>query len=109
MADFILINEHSNKGALGISRKIIETIVDEAVTRVVGENDSNSKSVKISTPTKIYFKKDGKVEINVSIVISKKGSPEKICMMIQEEIAHDLATYTESLPFEILISISDVK
>ena len=108
MADCILINEHSSKGKLGISRKLIASIVDEAVNRILAASEKNN-NLKVVKPTAVSFKKDGKVEIDVSIVISKKANPEETCQKIQEEIAHDLAIYTESLPFEILISIVDVK
>ena len=109
MADYIRINEHSTKGDLAISRKVITKIVDEAVNRVFGAQIALAKNIKIASPTEVSFKKDGKVNIGVSILLKKGTNPQEICLKIQEEVAHDLAIYTESVPFEIEISIADVK
>lgn len=109
MSDFIRINEHSNKGDLAISRKVLVTITDEAVNRVMGASIADAKNIKVASPTQISFKKDGKVQIEISISLKRGTNPEQMCLKIQEEVAHDLAIYTESLPFEILISIADIK
>lgn len=109
MADFIRINEHSSKGNLAISRKVIETIVNEAVLRVLNQLKTDTNKVKITKPSEIAFKKDGKVMINVFVSLKKKENPQDTCLKIQEEIARDLAIYTESLPFEIIVSITDIK
>ena len=109
MADYIRINEHSTKGDLAISRKVLEKITDEAVNRVFGAEVAVAKNVKIAEPTQISFKKDGTVNISVSILLKKGVNPQDVCVKIQQEVAHDLAIYTESIPFEIEISIADVK
>lgn len=109
MTEFISINKHSKKGDLVISRKVIEEITDEAVLRVLNSSTKDSKKVKIASPTKISVLKDGKVNVNIIVTLKKGTNPEQICLKIQEEVANDLATYTESLPFEIEISIADIK
>lgn len=109
MADFVVINKHSTKGDLAMSRKIFAKLTDEAVGRVFGAEVALAKQVKIASPIEVSFNKDGKVKIEVSIILKRGANPEDVCLKIQEEVARELATYTESVPFEIEISIVDIK
>ena len=109
MAEIISINDHSSRGELGISKKVIASIVDEATKRVLGEGNKAVKDIKIAKETEISFTKSGKVNINVSILLKKGLNPEQVCLKLHQEIARDLAVYTESVPFEIIISIDDIK
>lgn len=109
MAELLNINEHGVSGDLLISSNVFQAITDEAVSRVLGSSQSESKKIKRSSDTKISFMKDGKVNIEVPVTIKKGTKPDDLCVKLQEEIAHDLAIYTESIPFEIEISITDIK
>lgn len=109
MADFIVINKHSTIGDLAMSRKIFAKIADKAVGKVFGAEVALAKKAKVTSPTEVTFKNDGKVMIEVSITLKKDANPEDVCLKIQEEIARELEAYTESVPFEIEISIVDVK
>ena len=107
MADYLSINEYSSKnGELAISDKIFERIATNAADKIMKKH---SGDVRMPAPIKISFKKEHQVTIKVSISIRKGVKLSSISYEIQKEIAHDLATYTESLPFEILISIIDIK
>ena len=106
MADIISINNHSSKGELGISKKVITSLVDEATKRVLNGGKA-SKDIKIAKETEIFFTKSGKVNINVSILLKKGTNPEEVCLKLQQEIAHDLAVYTESVPAYCRLPSSD--
>lgn len=111
MADYVQINKYSTKGGeLAISRKVFETIALDATNRVLGEDISSKKSkFKIYNPIKAVFKKNGDVTIKVSISLKRGVKPNDISLEIQKEIAHDLAAYVEQVPFDIEVSIDEIK
>ena len=109
MADYLSINEYSAKGGeLAISRKVFEQIASEAADKVVKKH-SNNNEVRMPSPIKIFFKKEGQVTIKVSISIKKGAKLSSISYEIQKEIARDLAVYVESVPFDIDVSVVEFK
>ena len=111
MADYIQINGYSNRGGeLAISRHVFEQIAIDATNRIIGQDVSNKKKdAKIHSPIKVVFKKDGQVTIEVSISLKKGVKPTDISLLIQKEIAHDLAAYVESVPFSIEVTVEEIK
>ena len=104
MADYININQYDNSGDLGISRKVFARLAEAAVGHT-----SIKGSAKVKQPVKVVFKKDGRVEIGVKITIKKSANLTEACTELQKEIAHALEVYVESIPFEIDISVDEIK
>ena len=104
MADYIYINQYDNSGNLGISRKVFARLAEAAVSHT-----SLKGSVKVKQPVKVVFKKDGRVEIAVKVAIKKGAKLTEACSELQKEIAHALEVYTESVPFEIDVSVDEIK
>lgn len=110
MADYIHINEYSSKnGELAISRRVFERIALDATNRVMEKDISKRKKFRIFSPIKVVFKKNNDVLIKVFITINKGVKAQEISLAIQKEIAHDLATYVESVPFNIEVSVAEIK
>lgn len=110
MADYIQINDYSAKsGELGISRKVFESIASEATNRVLGTDVSSIKRFKLFSPIKAVFKKDNQVSIKVKISVKKGIKPQEVSLEVQKEIARDLAAYVESVPFDIEVSVEEIK
>lgn len=104
MADYIRINHYDRGGELAISRKVFARLAKEAV-----EHSSVKTSVKVNEPVHVIFKKDGQVKIRINIDVKKGEKPTDICLEIQKEIAKTLEVYVESVPFEIEISVDQIK
>ena len=104
MADYIYINQSNRGGELGISRKVFARLAEAAVGHT-----SLKGSVKVKQPVKVVFKKDGRVEIGVRVAIKKGAKLTDVCEELQKEIAHALEVYVESIPFEIEISVDEIK
>ena len=104
MADYININQYHKNGELGISRKVFARLAESAVGHTSLKN-----SVKVKQPVKVVFKKDGRVEIGVKVAIKKGIKLTDACLELQKEIAHALEVYVESVPFEIEISVEEIK
>ncbi len=112
MADYLLIRSGSKKGTLGISRKVFEFLATEATDRVQGASLSKAKKIKsftLSKPVSASFRKDGKVEIKISVNLKKGENANQICSTIQEQVATLLQAYTESVLFDIDVKIADIK
>ena len=104
MADYIYINSSERGGELAISRKVFARLAEAAVGHT-----SLKGQVKVKQPVKVVFKKDGRVEIGVKITIKKSANLTQACTELQKEIAHALEVYVESIPFEIDISVDEIK
>ena len=104
MADYIYINSSERGGELAISRKVFARLAEAAVGHT-----SLKGQAKVKQPVKVVFKKDGRVEIGVHIVIKKGAKLTDVCLELQNEIAHALEVYVESVPFEIEVSVDEVK
>ena len=104
MADYIYINQYDRGGELAISRKVFARIAEAAVSHT-----SLKSSIKVKGPVKVIFKKDGKVTVDVHVSIKKGVKPTTVCEELQKEIAHDLEVYVESVPFEVEISVDEIK
>ena len=104
MADYIYINSSNRGGELAISRKVFARLAEAAVGHT-----SLKGSVKVKQPVKVVFKKDGRVEVGVHVTIKKGVKLTDACLELQKEIAHALEVYTESVPFEIEVSVDEIK
>lgn len=104
MADYIYINDYDRGGELAISRKVFARLAEDAVSHT-----SLKSSLKVKGPVKVIFKKDGKVTVEVHVSIKKGVKPTQACEELQKEIAHTLEAYVESVPFEVEISVDEIK
>ena len=104
MADYIYINKSDRGGELAISRNVFARIAEAAVGHT-----SLKGSVKVKKPVKVVFKKDGRVEVGVHVTIKRGVKLTEACLELQKEIAHALEVYVESIPFEIEVSVDEVK
>lgn len=112
MADYLKIQNFSNKGTIAISRRVFEMLATDATERIQGASLSASKKIgsfSLTKPVKVSFRSNGKVEVNVSITLRKGSHAKEVCSKIQEEIANSFSTYAESVPFEIQIKVADVQ
>ena len=57
----------------------------------------------------LEFKKDGRVSLAVKVTVKKGLKVAEVCEELQKEIAHALEVYVESVPFEIEISVDEIK
>ena len=104
MADYIYINQSNRGGELAISRKVFARLALAAV-----DHTSLKGVCKVKEPVKVVFKKDGKVTVGVHITVKRGKKISDICEELQKEIAHALDVYVESIPFEVEISVDEIK
>ena len=102
MADYIYINKSDRGGELAISRNVFARLAESAVGHTSLKNS-------VKQPVKVVFKKDGRVEVGVHVTIKRGVKLTDACLELQKEIAHALEVYVEAVPFEIEVSVDEVK
>lgn len=107
MADYYKIQNLSNKGDIALSRKVFEQIAFDAASRINGASVSKKEKFKLS-PVIVTFHKNGKVEVSLSISLSKSANINETCNKIQEEVASSLMAYCESIPYDIQIKVASI-
>ena len=114
MADYVTVRK-SSKGMLAISRPIFEKIATTATNEVIGAKVTEKVSVKNKTlnkvlaswfkPVRVTFKRNGDVDVNIAISLSKGANADQVSLAIQEKVSNALLAYTENVPFKINIEI----
>lgn len=107
MADYYKIKNLSKSGDIALSRKVFEQIASDAANRVNGASVSKKEKFKLS-PVVVSFHSNGKVEVALSISLSKEANVNETCKKIQEEVASSLMAYCESIPYEIEIKVVSI-
>ena len=114
MSDYVTVRK-SSRGTLAISRPIFEKIATNATNEVIGAKVTEKVSVKNKTinkmlatwfkPVRVTFKRNGDVDVNISISLSKGSNAAEVSQKIQEKVSNALLAYTENVPFKINIEI----
>ena len=115
MADYIRINNYSNKGKMGISRKALCTITEHAVNAIPGATVNSAKKKKskstfsVTGPVKIAMRKTGVTEISIDVVIAHGVKVMDICQSIQEEVTKAIQMTCETVPVQVSVNVTDVE
>ena len=112
MADYILINNYSKRGELGISANVIETVVADALLKVPGiavskKSMKKKHKARLSSPVKVDIHK-GIVHIEISIDVVKGNDLQTISSRIQEEINNALTASIEQVPFNVQVKVESL-
>ena len=111
MAEYVFIQNYTKRGKLGISRVCFEQIVQTIVNRMQGVKvlpNSNKYVFMFHKPVKCEILND-KVLINIQVKISVGQNVNEICTKIQQEIADELTTMCEMVPFSIKIKVANIE
>ena len=111
MAEYVYIQDYSKRGKLGISRKCFEEIIEITTNRINGVQTVGEKPSKL--PWNLHKPisceiVNNKVQINVQVNIKQGNDIEKICTNIQEQIADDLTSMAELVPFSIKVKVVSI-
>ncbi len=106
--NYLVLNNYSKSGEIRLSRKLFESIAEEAVSEVEMAKTSARKNkglFKTQGPAKVAFRKDGKVDISLDVSISREAPAQEICLKIQEQVANSIQMMCETVPFSIKVRI----
>ena len=111
MAEYVFIQNYTKRGKLGISRVCFERIVQTIVNRMQGVKvlpNSNKYVFMFHKPVHCDIVND-KVQITIQVKISAGQKVNEICEKIQQEIAEELTTMTELVPFSIKVKVANIE
>lgn len=109
--DYYYLNNYSGAGLMGISRRAFESIATTAANEVEHAKVAhrNSRLFQLSHPVKASFRKNGKVELNIDVSISKGAEVHAVSLAIQEAVASAISMMCETVPIAVEIKVVTVK
>ncbi len=109
MADYVFIDNLTNKGKIGISYLAFENLVNDAILNVPGIAKSSRQLKKdqrfrLNRPIKITIR-NGVVHVWLAIEINSNVDKDEVKQLLEKEIHLALNEATEQVPFDIEIKI----
>lgn len=110
MAEYVYIQNYAKRGTLAISTTVFDQIVETVVKKMQG--------VKLKSADKFLFFlhqpthceiKNGKINVDLQIILSQECNVNEVCLKIQEEIAYALTSCTEFIPFSINVKVVGIE
>ncbi len=110
MADYVYIENYTRNGAMGISHVVFYQIAEAATNVVKGAAVSKSKGrlFNLHRPIVCHIR-NGQVNVDIAVSISKATNINEVCLKIQEEVASALSSMTELVPFNINIKVANIE
>ncbi len=110
MADYVFIQNYSNRGKMAISTSSFEQIVSIVTNKVIGVSTTkkNNSPFRFHKPVHCSIS-NNKVIVNIQVIIKKGNNVDKICALIQDEVAEALTTMVEMVPFSIKIKVAGIE
>lgn len=112
MADYVIIDNYSRLGKKGISRRTLKTIVAKAVGNVAGASVAYKKNAKdpmsvfqIAEPITVFLRKDGLVDVQLSVNLDAGVKVVDLCEKIQSEVANSFRAMVETVPVSVNIKV----
>jgi hypothetical protein len=112
MAEFIYIDNYSKTGKMGISVKVFEQIVVNALNKIPNVSCSSKKmkknqNIHLNRPVQATIKK-GIVHIGVFVDVKKEISPIEATSIIRDEIITSFMAVTDQVPFDIQVKVESL-
>lgn len=109
MADYVFIDNLTNKGKIGISYLAFENLVNDAILNVPGIAKSSRQLKKdqrfrLNRPIKITIR-NGVVHVWLAIEINSNVDKDEVKQLLEKEIHLALNEATEQVPFDVEIKI----
>lgn len=106
-SNYYYLSNPGRNGQIGISRKAFEDIATSAANSLHGVSVEGRSGafIKLTSPVRAVFHRDGKVEINISVSLRRGTDVHATCLKIQEAIAGAISMMTEAVPFSISVHV----
>lgn len=113
MADYVIIDNLSKKGKIGISYLALESLVSDAIASIPGVAKSSKRlkknqTFRLNRPVYVGIK-NGVVHVWVAIETDPTLDQDALVKTIEDEIHTALITATEQVPFDIQVVVENNK
>lgn len=100
MKDYVIVDNYSGLGKVGISRKALATIASKAL--VSFKEASLAKDIDVSLPH------EGPAVISMELNLKDCPRVGETCVKIQQEVASQIAMMCENLPVNVKVRVNKV-
>ena len=113
MADYIEVNNYSDLGKIGISRKTLQTKTSKAVATVNGASIRKDKTKRkpilslfhVTKPISVILRKDGLAEIKIEVNVKSGENVADICLQLQKEVVQGIEIMCETVPVKVGVKV----
>ena len=112
MAEYIYIDDMSNRGTLAINYRVFDNLVNEALSRVKGIAQSSkllkkNQKFRLNRPVRTSIHR-GIVHVLVTVDVNKGTDIQKVISEIQEEVNNTLLLTAETVPFDVQVRVETI-
>ena len=112
MAEYIYIDDMSNRGTLAINYRVFDSLVNEALSRVKGIAKSSkllkkNQRFRLNRPVRTSIHR-GIVHVLVTVDVNKGTDIQKVISEIQEEVNNTLLLTAETVPFDVQVRVETI-
>ena len=110
MAEYVYIQNYAKRGTLAISTTVFDQIVETVVKKMQGVKLKSADKFLffLHQPTRCEIK-NGKINVDLQVILSQECNVNEVCLKIQEEIAYALTSCTEFIPFSINVKVVGIE
>jgi len=103
--NYYYLRTNSRRGKIAISHKAFEDIATNAAKSLEGV-EVEGGAISLLSPAKASFRKDGRVEISLSVTLPKGSDAHAKCLAIQKAVADDLLSMTDVIPLSVAVKVA---
>lgn len=110
MAEYVYIQNYTKRGNLAISTSVFDQIISTAIDKMTGVKlKSKGKTLFFLRQPSHTEIKNGRINTDIEVILSKDSKVNEVCLKIQEEIADALTSMTEFIPFSINVKVVGIE
>ena len=112
MADYVYIDNYSNKGKVAISLNVFDALVTNALVSVKGISMSSAhmkrnQKIRLNRPVQTTIRR-GIVHVWVAVDVTKGTNLQEVTHNIQDEITNAFLMATEQVPFDVQVKVISI-
>ena len=112
MADYVYIDNFTNKGKIAISLNVFDALVTNALSNVSGISMSSAhmkrnQNIRLNRPVQTTIR-HGIVHVWVAVDVAKGTNLQEVTRNIQEEITNAFLMATEQVPFDVQVKVISI-
>ena len=112
MADYVYIDNYTNKGKIAISLNVFDTLVTNALNNVSGISMSSAhmkknQKIRLNRPVQTTIRR-GIVHVWVAVDVAKGTNLQDVTHEIQDEITNAFLMATEQVPFDVQVKVISI-
>ena len=109
MANYLFIENYSNKGKIGISVNTFDSLVLSSLERIKGidlslKETKKRKKIKLHRQVNTTISR-GILHIALAIDVAKEENIQNVTRAINEEITNTLLEKAEQIPFDVQVKV----